>query len=285
MLGRQKTGSVVCTACGSLVGVNDEQCLTCGRRNPGMWGFSPVLRSLGADLGFVTFVIGACVVLYALSLVLSRNAFQASGIMRLLSPDTEALLRFGASGAIPVFVVGHWWTVLSATWLHGSILHILFNMYVLSQLAPTAAEAYGPARMVVIYTVAGLCGFLLTSAAGYYLVGVPFLSGARLTIGASGSIFGLVGAMVYYGRRGSSAVSSVYIRWAIMMAIFGLIVPGIDNHAHAGGFAGGYLAAQWLDPFKPERIDHIIAALVCLAASALAVAASLFTYSDFLGFR
>jgi rhomboid protease GluP len=270
------------------VGVNDAQCYTCGRRNPGLWGFSPLLRRFGNDLGFVTFVIGACVVLYMATLLLSPGAFRGRGIMSLLSPDTNVLLRFGASGRLPVFIVGHWWTVLSASWLHGSVLHIVFNMYVLNQLAPNAAEAYGPARMVIIYTVAGICGFLLTSAAAYFLIRLPLpaaLRGANVTIGASASIFGLVGAMVYYGRRGSSAVTAIYVRWAIMMGIFGLIVPGIDNYAHAGGFAGGYLAAQWLDPFKPERIDHIVMALVCLLASALAVIASVFYYTDFLGLR
>jgi len=53
MFGRQTTGSVVCTSCGRLVGVNDETCYNCGRRNPGLWGFGPLLRRLGNDLGFV----------------------------------------------------------------------------------------------------------------------------------------------------------------------------------------------------------------------------------------
>ena len=54
---RQTSGSVVCTSCGSLVGVRDESCLNCGRRNPGLWGFAPLLRSLGHDLGFVQLVM------------------------------------------------------------------------------------------------------------------------------------------------------------------------------------------------------------------------------------
>jgi rhomboid protease GluP len=277
----------VCTNCGSLVGVNDEQCYTCGRRNPGLWGFSPLLRSLGNDLGFVTFVLGTCIVLYAVTLVLSRGAFQMRGLMSLFAPDTPTLLRFGASGSIPVFVVGHWWTVLSASWLHGSVLHILFNMMWVRQLGPATAEAYGPARMVIIYVIAGASGFLLSSAAGFYLVWMPLpiLRGANLTIGASASIFGLLGAMVYYGRRGSSAVAGEAARYAVILFVFGLIMPGIDNYAHAGGFAGGYLAARWLNPLQPERIDHIVAALLCLAASALAVVASMVTFADFLGLR
>ena len=284
MLRRQRTGSVVCASCGSLVGVNDEQCYTCGRRNPSLWGFAPFLRSLGNDLGFVTFVLGTCIVLYAVTLVLSRGAFEVRGLMSLFAPDTASLLRFGASGAIPVFVVGHWWTVLSASWLHGSVLHILFNMMWVRQLGPATAETYGPGRMVIIYTAAGAAGFLLSSAAGFW-VPLPILGGANVTIGASASIFGLLGAMVYYGRRGSSAVAREAARYAVILFIFGLIMPGIDNYAHAGGFAGGYLTGWWLNPFRPERIDHIIGALLCLAASVLAVVASVFTFSDFLGLR
>src|SRR3970040_1401209 len=68
---RQTSGSVICTSCGVLVGVNDETCYNCGRRNPGLWGYAPAIRALGGDLGFVPFVIGTCVVLYALTLIFS----------------------------------------------------------------------------------------------------------------------------------------------------------------------------------------------------------------------
>ena len=61
---RQKTGSVVCASCGSLVGVNDDTCYTCGRRNPGLWGFGPVLRRFGNDFGFTTVIVYGCAVLY-----------------------------------------------------------------------------------------------------------------------------------------------------------------------------------------------------------------------------
>ena len=73
MFRRQTTGSVVCVSCGYLVGVNDDKCYHCGRRNPGLWGFAPALRSLGHDLGFVPFVTGTCVVVFALTLVASRG--------------------------------------------------------------------------------------------------------------------------------------------------------------------------------------------------------------------
>jgi membrane associated rhomboid family serine protease len=277
MAWRQRTGSTVCPGCGSLVGVNDESCYSCGRRNPALWGFSPLLRRLGQDLGFAHLVTVTCVGLYLATLVASANPLAGTGLLNFLSPDTRALFLFGASGAVPVFGMGRWWTVLSAGWLHGGLLHIVFNMYALRQIAPAAAEMYGAGRAVIIYTVAGLAGFLLSSAAGYYLawMPIPLLRGANLTIGASASIMGLLGALLYYGHRsGSSLVRAEAARFAVIWFLFGIFMPGVDNYAHLGGFAGGYLTARWLDPLTSERVDHLIAALVCLALTAVAVVAS-----------
>ena len=103
-------------------------------------------------------------------------------------------------------------------------------------------------------------------------------------MGASASIFGLLGALVYYGRRsGSRMVGSQALTYALMLGFFGVVMPGIDNYGHAGGFGGGYLAAQMLDPLKPERIDHIAIALGCLAVSVLAVVASVLHGLQFFG--
>jgi rhomboid protease GluP len=277
MFRRQKTGSVVCVSCGYLVGVNDEKCYHCGRRNPGLWGFAPALRSLGQDLGFVPFVTGACIVLYGLTLVFSGPSVMRGGLFSFLGPSPTSLLMFGAAGSIPVFGFDRWWTVLSAAWLHGGLLHIFFSVLWIRQLAPTVGELYGPGRMVIIYTIAAIVGFTASSTAGELLGFLPirFLQGAQLTVGASAPIFGLLGALVYYGKRtGSSMVHNQAWTWAIAMFVFGLIMPGIDNYAHAGGFAGGYVAGQILDPLKPERIDHMLGAVICLGLSVLSVIAS-----------
>jgi rhomboid protease GluP len=270
---RQKTGSVVCASCGSLVGVKDDKCYSCGRRNPGLWGFGPVLRRFGNDFGFTTVIVYGCLVLYTLSLVLTvlsgGNLFSGSPLS-MLGPNRFAYDALGAAGAYPVFVEHRWWTVLSAGWLHGGILHILFNMMGVRQLGPAVEDMYGGARMVVIYTISSLTGFLLSSFLAAFAA-IPFFSGGYYTLGASAPIFGLLGALVYYGRRGgSSLVRSQAWSWAVSMGVFGLIVPGIDNAAHLGGFAGGYLASMWLDPLKRERMDHFIGAAVCLVATAAA---------------
>jgi rhomboid protease GluP len=275
---RQKTGSVVCASCGSLVGVKDDKCYSCGRRNPGLWGFGPVLRRFGNDFGFTTVIIYGCCGLYALSLVLTvlsgGNLFSGS-VFSLLGPNRFAYEALGAAGVYPVFVEGHWWTILSAGWLHGGALHILFNLMWVRQLGPAVEEMYGGARMVIIYTISSAAGFLLSSSLGAYAA-IPFFSGGYYTLGASAPIFGLLGALVHYGRRGgSSHVRSQAMSYAITIFVFGLIMPGIDNGAHLGGFIGGYLAGMWLDPLKRERMDHFVGAAICLIATAIAVVTSL----------
>ncbi len=266
----------MCPSCGSLVGVRDDRCYSCGRANPGLWGFAPALRRLGADLGFVPLVIGASSVLYVLTLLASGNQIEIfGGGFSILAPSLPALFLFGASGAVPVFGMGRWWTVLSATWLHGGLLHIFFNMYWVRLLGPATVDVIGPARTMIVYVIAGVCGFLLSSVMGTVALPIPLLRGASFTIGASASIFGLLGAMVQYGRLGSPAIRREAVSYAAILFVFGLIMPGVDNFAHAGGFLGGYLTSAMLKPMSRERGDHLIVALVLLAATFLAIVVSL----------
>jgi rhomboid protease GluP len=277
MLKRQTSGSVVCPSCGRLVGVQEEVCPHCGRASPGLWGFSRVLQVLGQDVGFVKLIIGSCAVLYLLTLVTNPSGIGTGGPMSMLSPSSSSLFLFGASGAVPVYGYHRWWTILSATWLHGSLLHILFNMLWVRQLAPATARLYGPGRMMLIYLVSGAAGFLLSSTVGAFGNSVlpSFLRGANLTIGASASIFGLLGALVYYGRRGgSTALGQQAWTWAVVLFVFGFIMPGIDNFAHLGGFLGGYGMSRVLDPFQPEKVDHLLAALIGLGLTLVAILAS-----------
>ena len=122
MFKRKTEGSVLCTSCGVLVGVNDETCYNCGRRNPSLWGFAPALRALGGDLGFVPFVISACAIIYGLTLIYSGPEIRMSGVFGFLGPSNFSIVVFGASGAVPVFRFDRWWSVLSAGWLHAGLL-------------------------------------------------------------------------------------------------------------------------------------------------------------------
>ena len=168
MFNRRTEGSVVCPFCGKLVGVKDRECWNCGKSNPGMWGFAPLLRRLGYDLGFVNIVTWGCVALYIATLVFDPRGIQFRGLS-LLEPSNASLFAFGASGTIPVLGAGRWWTLLSAAWLHGGILHILFNMLWVRQRAPAAVNLYGSSRTVIIYTVSSVSGFLLSTLAGTQL--------------------------------------------------------------------------------------------------------------------
>jgi rhomboid protease GluP len=277
-----RTGSILCPSCGKLVGVSADECPYCGRKKPGMWGFTSVLGGIGRRWPFETIVTGGCVFLYmamiAVILVNSPEDIKLFRGFQILPPPGEALIRFGASGAVPVFELGRWWTVLSAGWLHGDVIHIFFNLYWLRMLAPATAELYGASRMVVIYTFGSIAGFLVSSSVGHFLPGLQgtFLGGAMLTVGASAPILGLLGAAVAYGRRtGSHAMRRQAWTYALYMIIFGFIMPRVDNWAHLGGFAGGFLAGLLLAPENPERPGHTAAALVCLLLTIASVVASL----------
>ena len=273
MFQRKRTGSTLCPSCGKLVGVNDDVCWNCGRKNPGMWGLTAAFRKLGQDLGFVEAVIVGTAFLYVAMLVVDPQGIRMGGFLSIGMPSQDSLLRFGAAGRYPVWVFGRWWTVLSAGWLHAGLLHIGFNLYWIRILAPTAAELYGAGRMVVIYTISSIVGFLVSSSIGLV---VPFFSGAALTVGASAPILGLLGALVHYGRRtGSSIVGRQAWSYAIFMIAFGFLMSGVDNWAHLGGFAGGYLASMMVDPRRPERGNDLLLALVCLVLTAASIVASL----------
>jgi rhomboid protease GluP len=231
---------------------------------------------MGRDMGFVPFVMGACVVIYLATIFADTSGLRFSGITSFLSPSLPSLFLFGASGPVPVFGYGRWWTVITAGWLHASLLHIVFNMMSLRNVADPVAEFYGANRMVIIYTIAGIAGFAASTICGTFLGFIPGLRGARFTVGASASICGLIGSLFYYGRRaGSRGVSEQAKQWGIMILIFGFFVPGIDNWAHLGGFAGGYLCSKFLDPLKPERLDHFLAAMACLALTVIAIVLSI----------
>jgi rhomboid protease GluP len=237
-----------------------------------MWGFAPLLTRLGRDMGFVPFVLTSCIALYAATLLTSP---QVGGF---LSPHTLSLYLFGASGYYPVFEDGRWWTFLTATWLHGGVIHIAMNMMSIRNIAPVVAEFFGASRMIIIYVVSGVTGFALSSVVGIFLLGVPFIGGAGFTVGASASITGLIGAIYMYGHRtGSAGITEQARFWVISFLVMGMLLPRIDNWAHIGGLLGGYVSAKVLDPLYPERLDHFLIALILLVLSAIAVVVSVIT--------
>ena len=128
---------------------------------------------------------------------------------------------------------GEWWRLMSGAFLHGSIMHILFNMYVLFVLGPTLERILGHARYLTLYLVAALGG----AVASYMFTFV-----CTPSVGASGAIFGLMGALVVAGRRLRYDITQVLVLLAINLAI-GFVSPNVDWRAHIGGMVVGALVA------------------------------------------
>jgi rhomboid protease GluP len=179
-----------------------------------------------------------------------------------LSPGNSSLLLLGATGRIPIDQFHRWWTVLTANYLHGSIFHILFNMMALYQIAPLILQEYGRYRMVSIFTLSGVGGYLVS-----YLAGIPF------TLGASGAVCGLIGAALYYGKSRGGAYGQMIYRqvggWALGIFIFGFLFPGINNWAHGGGLLCGILTAALMgyQERTAENTFHQGTAGICVVAT------------------
>ena len=265
--------SLLCPNCRRLISGDDTVCPYCGMKNP----TSPWQRLIGRGLSdsaqLLKILIGVNVAMYILSLLISARSTNLSfNPFFFLSPDNRSLLLLGASGYIPIDRLHRWWSLISASYLHGSIMHIFFNMIALRQLGPLVLHEYGNYRMFIIYTLSGVVGFFVS-----YLVGVTF------TIGASAAVCGLIGAALYFGKsRGGIYGQTIYRQiggWAIGIFLFGLLVPAINNWAHGGGMLAG-AALGYLLGYKErsrERYGHKVAALCCVIITALVLLWAVFS--------
>ncbi len=264
---RQTQGSLVCSRCGKLIGINEPTCPFCGAWRPGLYGWAPIIqRVVGRHLDLISLIVTTCIALYVVALLLQPEAImQPRGMLSLLSPGTRALYQLGMTGGI-AWQLGWWWTLFTAIYLHGGVLHILFNVMWIRNLGPTVTDVFGPGRAFVLFNVAGAFGFLVSNV----------MSPAP-SIGASGSIFGLLAALIVYGRRrGSSMMSQQLWQWAIVLFVFGFIMPGINNWAHAGGFAGGWVGAYAMGFIDEQResTSMLMLALAFIAITAVGIVLS-----------
>ena len=251
--------AILCPRCHKIVSAEAETCPHCGQRKPGLWGATATMRKLGLQLNFPHLITVFCGVLYLLALALDPSAiFQTQGLMQILSPSIQASFKLGVTGTVPIFAYKFWWTPITAIYLHGGLLHIFFNMMWVRQLGPVVEELFGPFRLFAIFTIAGITGFIASTLAGH-----------ELTLGASGSIFGLLAAAIAYGRRaGSQLFTRQFLQWAVLLFVMGFIMPGVDNWAHGGGFVGGYVAAYVFSrSSEREGLGAYLAGGLCLLAT------------------
>jgi rhomboid protease GluP len=266
--------SILCPKCGLLISLSEQVCPYCGLRSPGArWRRLAVFRLLADPALMIKTVIGVNIGFFVLSLLMDLpTAGLTANPLRLLSPSDRSLFVLGATGAIPIDGYQRWWTLVSAGYLHGGLLHIFFNMAAFRQLAAVVIREFGIRRMFAIYTLGGVAGF-----------GVSYLAGVGLTIGASAGVCGLVGAILFFGKsRGGAYGTALYKQvgmWMVIMFVFGFVVPGINNWGHAGGIAAGALLGYLLgyNERKRETAFARTLAALCLAATAVILAWAVLT--------
>lgn len=192
-----------------------------------------------------------------------------SGIFDIGGIAGNILGRLGESLPFPLIVaLKQPWRYVTAIFLHASLLHIIFNMWVLMDVGPGIEELYGSARYFFIYVTAGVGGFIVSSTIG----GNP-------SVGASGALLGLIGVLLAntFARRSAGAQmvrAQIYI-WLILLVVWGFM-PGmnVDNYAHAGGFATGFILGKLMDDRPPATPEARKLAYILGWATALVVLGS-----------
>lgn len=238
---------ILCQRCKRLIGSNETVCSWCGasRANP-WWKTKAWIQGSLSEDWLTQSIITANIVFYIFSLIISKHQPLNFNPLSFLAPAQTSLLLLGATGTIPVDEFSRFWSFLSANYLHGGILHLVFNLMAFRQVAPLVSQEYGSSRMFIIYTLGGIGGFLLS-----YLVGIP------LTIGASAAICALIGSLLYYGKHRGGTYGAIVYRevggWVIGLILFGFIVPGINNWGHGGGLICGMLLGMLLGYNEKRR--------------------------------
>ena len=256
----------MCPHCRAFITTRDRVCPYCnetvGPRAVEGSGGGSILGGFIPHARFITTMI----LLVNAALYLATGLYSMNtGAGNLMNLDGRTLLEFGAKFSPLIRQNGQWWRLVTAGFLHGGLIHIAMNSWVLFDLGAQVEEIFGPFRLIVIYFCATVGGFL---ASTYW--------SAALSIGASAGIMGLIGAMIALGMMHQSALGEairrVYVRYVIYMVIFGLLVPNIDNAAHFGGLAAGFLVARVAGlPRLTDRKEQFwrAAAYACLGLTAI----------------
>jgi rhomboid protease GluP len=259
--------SILCPSCRKLIHVDEPYCPFCSTPRPGSWWRNnPVTRGMDDADRLIRVIIYANIGMFVLSILMNPWSTNLSfNPFTFFSPDPDSLLLLGATGTLPIDGLHRWWTLLTANYLHGGILHIAFNMMALKQLAPVVIREYGSHRMIVLYTLGGVVGFWAS-----------YLAGVRFTIGASAAVCSLMGALLYYGKsRGGQYGQAIYKQvagWVVSLSLFGFMIPGINNWGHGGGIVGGALLGYLLG-YREQRPARGLQKTIAIGCGGLTVVA------------
>lgn len=174
------------------------------------------------------------------------------------STDTEVLIEYGAKYN-PAIIDGQWWRIISSMFLHIGLLHVLMNMLALHIVGNVVERIFGNVRFLMIYFISGIVGGVTS-----------FALSPQVAAGASGAIFGLFGALLFFGLKHKRIFFQTMGRNVIAIIgfniVFGLAVPQIDNGAHIGGLIGGFLAAAIVYFPKKKQWSLQIGATIAVIA-------------------
>lgn len=168
--------------------------------------------------------------------------------------DANVLYKYGALvNGNQMGDISDYLRIFTSIFLHGGLLHLVFNMYSLYVIGPQLESFFGKVKYLIIYIVSGICGNLLS---------MLFLADNGISVGASGAIFGLLGALVYFGYHYrvylGGVIKSQIIPLIVINLFIGYISSGINNVAHIGGLIGGVLISIALGvKYKSGKTDRI----------------------------
>lgn len=243
----------VCPACRALLSARESRCPFCNER-VSAFDRVGVKRLFGGLLPasgprYSTLLLAANFILFGIELLAASQA--GVGLESLFGGVRGTTLQ--ALGARDYRAISECWRLLTAVFLHGNLIHLLFNSLVLYDVGPAVEEMYGGPRFIVLYLAAGVAGSLASF----------FYDPYRIMVGASGALFGLIGVMIAYGYRHRTAlgehIKSMYVRWAIFGLLYGFVVPGVDNAAHVGGLLAGLAYGALVSDTPSFRHSSIVA--------------------------
>jgi membrane associated rhomboid family serine protease len=216
-------------------------------------------------------ILAFCCILYGISFLwtvrLGGGGISNGGMLGADIGEIHPQVAIILGESVPLqFALLQPWRFVTAIFLHASFLHIAFNLWGLMILGPLIEELYGSARFLFVFIFTGVVGYLFSSLTGHF------------SVGASGALLGLIGVAlaVSMGKTTASAqmIQSQMIIWLLLTLVQGFLFRGIDNYAHFGGFAAGFVLGKLMTDRPPATPDERKRAAILGWVSAFVVIAS-----------
>ena len=241
----------LCPACGTLVGISATRCHECGANL--RFSLAAVSKKLSGlfgdhDAPVTSALLIANVFMFGVTWLALASRGEGGGLRILWGMGGEATYRLGLSVPYSIFIQHEWFRLITAMFLHGGLIHIGFNMMSLMQLGPALEELYGSGRYFFLYVLTGAFGFLISAAFGH------------VSLGASGALLGLVGAMLAVTtKRGGAFMRDLRARLissVVILFMLGFSGLGLDNTAHFAGLASGFAIGKLFADRQPMNAQE-----------------------------